>query len=158
MKLLLLFLLASVQLSMAGELVFAEADRADLLQAVKHARMLTTNREIPPEVIRACREETRDDFALANPDEDFQWSDARSSGLGARPIRRLVWGARVANFCIIHYQKGGFAPRYVVVVTSIVKSNAEARVLWSEYTKKMSFEDFVSALKQRQLKQGDARL
>ena len=157
MKLLLFLLLASVQLSCAEELVFSEADRGNLLAVAKQARMLTTNRDIPQEVIRACRKE-KEDFALANPGENFQSTDAVIWGPGTPPRRRLIWGARLGTFCVLHYEKGGHGSPKVLVVTSIVKAGEEAEIIWSEYGKKMSFEDFISALKLRQLKRGADRL
>lgn len=44
---------------------------------------------------------------LANPDENFKMTDFNQV-----PTRRLIWGGLSKDYCLIHYEHGGYAHTY----------------------------------------------
>ena len=66
-------------------------------------------------------------FEMANPEDDFQLTDViTQKGL---PRRRLIFAEISPHKCIVHYENGGYAHTYYVVVFSIDAAQA-ARFVW----------------------------
>ena len=79
---------------------------------------------------------------LADPGQKFRDTDRSDSKL---PQRRLLVAGVSPQYCIVHYERGGFAHGYVVVLFSI--TNEKVDPLWTASSLKMSvLADVKSAL------------
>ena len=121
-------------------------DRKNLL-AAKQVTPLQTMHEIPAEVVEACKDlGGYGEFKLADPGQPFQATDVITEKhlLG----RRLIWAVRFPGYVVIHYESGGVAHSFHVVVIA-VNSSRKARVLWETDTRpgtSNSFAEFQAAL------------
>jgi hypothetical protein len=112
----------------AGEFPkLAAADRQHIL-AAKEVKPLKSMKEIPPEVVQACKGlGGYKDFELADPGQAFQATDVITEKhlLG----RRLMWAVSFPGYVVIHYESGGIAHMFHVVVVE-EDSAKKAHVLW----------------------------
>jgi hypothetical protein len=121
-------------------------DRQHLLTA-KEVTLLRTMREIPAEVVEACKGlGGYGEFKFADPGQPFQATDVitEKNLLG----RRLIWAVRFPGYVVIHYESGGIAHSFHVVVVA-VDSSRKAHVLWETDTRpgtSNSFAEFQAAL------------
>jgi hypothetical protein len=79
--------------------------------------------DLPPSVregLRALFKERA--FAMAEPDAEFQVTDVIiKRGL---PFRRLIIAACSSDHCLVHYEKGGIAHAYNVVLFALNRETA----------------------------------
>lgn len=96
---------------------WTQEERARLLSA----RLLPIHdtADLPQACKKAFASLTREpSFSLANPRTHYQSTDVRSTD-GTLPRRRLVAAGASKDRCVIHYEIGGIATRYAVVVIDI---------------------------------------
>jgi hypothetical protein len=87
--------------------------------------IVTTVEALPDGVkARLARLFKQEKLELANPDQKFNASDV------GRPGRRLIFAGVSKDKCFIHYERGGIAHMYLVVVFEIDK-HQNARLFWS---------------------------
>ena len=88
---------------------------------------ISSVKEIPASVLMKFSEIARDpNLTIANPGEKFQETDVISEeGL---PLRRLIFGGISKDYCLIHYEQGGYAPSYNVILFKL--SGKSADFLW----------------------------
>jgi hypothetical protein len=84
-------------------------------------------REIPASVLMKFAEIAKDpNLKIANPGEKFQATDVISEeGL---PSRRLIFGGISKDYCLIHYERGGYAHSYNVILFKLSAKSAD--FLW----------------------------
>jgi hypothetical protein len=119
--------------SAAGTTRLASSDRAALEQA-KNVEVVYSTAAIPAAVKEACATIISDHrFWLADPGKPFNVTDA---GMDDRiPSRRLIWAAHLPDHFLVHYESGGIAHSFHVILVRFTGSSA--RVVWraaaSEY-------------------------
>jgi hypothetical protein len=122
------------------------ADRKHIL-AAKEVTPLKTMHEIPAEVIRACKGAGGyGDFQLADPGQPFQATDVITAK--NLPSRRLIWAVSFPGYVVVHYESGGIAHMFHVLVVA-VDASKKAHVLWGTDTwpgTAKSFEEFQAEL------------
>ena len=130
--------------SFAGVTKLAAADRQHLLQA-KDAPLVTAMREIPAEVVEACAAASSGGgFQLADAGQPFQVTDVVTDK--DLPAKRLIWAARIPGYMVVHYESGGIAHLYHVMVVAL-DSAKKAHVVWAAGAKPMkSYAEFREAL------------
>lgn len=84
-------------------------------------------KDIPPSVLMKFAEIAKDsNLKIANPGEKFQVTDVIwEKGL---PSRRLIFGGISKDYCLIHYERGGYARSYNVIVFKLSAKSAD--FLW----------------------------
>jgi hypothetical protein len=124
--------------------------REVLFANVTSAKMLRSTRDLPVAVIQACASVAPErEFRLANPGEAFQATDfILDSSL---PRRRLQWAARIPGYYLLHYESGGRARSYHVLLV-VYDDSRNARVVWSAAAIPMKdYNEFLGALKTEKL-------
>jgi hypothetical protein len=102
------------------------ADRTHLLEVDQFTASRSVD-AIPATVRTAFAIGVKDStFAMANPEQDYQEGDVIVQG--GLPWRRLIFSARSADHCLIHYEMGGRGHSYHVVLFKM--SRREASVTW----------------------------
>jgi len=121
-------LAATSVVSVAAVTKLAPDDRRRLLEA-HDVRLLRTMRQIPEKVVRACASVSASrDFRLADAGRPFEATDViRKESL---PRKRLIWAALLPGYAIVHYESGGYALSYHVLVVSFDPPKT-ARVVWA---------------------------
>jgi hypothetical protein len=122
----------------------AAADREKLLKATD-APLVTTMHEIPAEVVKACAAASSGGgFELADAGKPFQVTDVITDE--KLPGKRLDWAARIPGYMIVHYETGGIAHAYHVMVVAL-DLEKKAHVVWAALAKPMkSYAEFRAAL------------
>jgi len=122
----------------------AAADREKLLKATD-APLVTTMHEIPAEVVKACAAASSGGgFELADAGKPFQVTDVITDE--KLPGKRLDWAARIPGYMIVHYETGGIAHAYHVMVVAL-DPEKKAHVVWAALAKPMkSYAEFRAAL------------
>jgi hypothetical protein len=83
-------------------------------------------------------------FELADAGQPFQVTDVVTDK--KLPGKRLIWAARLPGYMVVHYETGGIAHSYHVMVVAI-DSAKKAHVVWAAAAKPMkSYAEFREAL------------
>ncbi|EDY16811.1 hypothetical protein CfE428DRAFT_5620 [Chthoniobacter flavus Ellin428] len=121
------------------------ADREHLLQA-KDPPLVTTMHEIPAEVVEACAAASSGGgFELADAGQPFQATDV----IIGKPLpgKRLIWAARLPGYMVVHYESGGIAHLYHVMVVALDSSKKKVHVVWAAGARPMkSYAEFRETL------------
>jgi len=120
-----------------------DADRK-ALESESRFRTLADSELLPREVSDFCADING---LLAMPGDRWSATDARSAG-GILPTRRLVWAARSDAYFVVHYEQGGFAHTYHVVVASAEPDASAFKLIWRASGPRLrDYPNFVRALK-----------
>jgi len=139
------FVFASISATTLAQVTkLAAGDREKLLKATD-APLVTTMHEIPAEVIKACAAASSGGgFELADAGKPFQVTDVITDE--KLPGKRLDWAARIPGYMIVHYETGGIAHAYHVMVVAL-EPDKKAHVVWAAMAKPMkSYAEFRAAL------------
>jgi len=92
---------------------------------------ISSVKEIPASVLMKFAEIAKDpNLKIANPGEKFQATDVISeAGLSSR---RLIFGGISKEYCVLHYERGGRAHSYYVILFK--RSGNDASFLWGGVT------------------------
>jgi hypothetical protein len=131
-------------ISLADVTKLAAADRQKLLQAAD-APLVTTMHDIPADVIKACAAASSGGgFELADAGRPFQVTDVITEK--NLPGKRLIWAARIPGYLVVHYERGGIAHSYHVMVIAL-ESSKKPHVVWAAAAKPMkNYGEFRAAL------------
>lgn len=66
---------------------------------------------------------------LAEPGEKWNATDAIIDP--TLPGKRLIWAAVGTDYYVVHYERGGIAHTFHVVVAKLAKDEAKPKVVWS---------------------------
>jgi hypothetical protein len=130
-------------------------DRKALQRGRESVRMIRSTGEIAPAVTRACAAVILDHkFEMANPGKPFQVTDVISTP--NLPWRRLIWVASIPGYDVVHYERGGIAHSFHILLVASGKAPRPARVIWSAVATGAraplnAYDDFLDALKTGQL-------
>ena len=88
---------------------------------------ISSVKDIPASVLAKFAEIAKDpNIKIANPGEKFQATDViYEKGL---PSRRLIWGGLSKEYCVVHYEQGGYAHSFRVIL--LRRSGNDATFLW----------------------------
>jgi hypothetical protein len=65
---------------------------------------------------------------LADPGQKWNATDAIIDP--TLPGKRLIWAAVDDEYCVVHYERGGIAHTYHVLVARLRNDNTQAKVVW----------------------------
>jgi hypothetical protein len=83
-----------------------------------------SSRDLPPAIITICDE----DGNLAHPGQNWNATDSITDP--SLPATRLIWGAIGGEYYIVHYERGGIAHTYHMLVATLVNNDAKPNVVW----------------------------
>lgn len=69
-----------------------------------------------------------DDGRLAEPGQKWNATDAITDP--TLPGKRLIWAAVDGEYYVVHYERGGIAHTFHVLVATLTKNNAKPKVIW----------------------------
>ena|SRR5438876_4807768 len=100
-------------------------DRKALQDASRfHEVHVTTN--LPPAILALC--DGGGDGKLADPGQKWNATDAIMDP--TLPGKRLIWAAVGGEYYVVHYERGGIAHTFHVLVAKLPKNDAKPKVLW----------------------------
>src|SRR4051812_29726940 len=115
-----IFLLTMVSLAAplrADVTKLTPGERAALTEGARKVEMISSTAAIPSEVMEACvARRGGHEFRLAEPGQPFQVTDAVFDQ--TLLSRRLIWAAALPGHYLIHYEAGGIAHGYFLLLVS----------------------------------------
>ena len=100
----------------------APGDRK-LLQDSSRFHEVHSTGNLPPAVVALCGDK------VAEPGGNWNATDAISDP--TLPSRRLIWAAIGDQYFVVHYERGGIAHTFHILVAKLAKNDAQPKVVWS---------------------------
>ena len=99
-------------------------DRKALLDTSRFHEVHSTN-DLPPAIVALC---TGDNGRLADPGQKWNATDVIMDP--TLPGKRLIWAAVDGEYYVAHYERGGVAHTFHVLVATLIRNNAKPKVIW----------------------------
>ncbi|MGE5209287.1 MAG: hypothetical protein ACM3KL_08160 [Alphaproteobacteria bacterium] len=103
----------------------AAQDRAALENASRFHEVHSTS-DLPPAVLALC--DGGGDGTLAEPGQKWNATDVIMDP--SLPGKRLIWAAVGGDYYVVHYERGGIAHTYHILVAKLTKGNAKPKPVW----------------------------
>jgi len=97
------------------------ADRKVLQDSSRFHEVHATS-DLPHAVIALCA----DDGRIAEPGQNWQATDVITDS--TLPGKRLIWAAVGGDYYVVHYERGGIAHTFHVLVATL--TNNDAKLVW----------------------------
>jgi hypothetical protein len=98
-------------------------DRSMLRDSPRFHEVHSTN-DLPAAIVTFCAEDGR----LAEPGQ--KWNATDSIMDPTLPGKRLIWAAVGGEYYVVHYERGGIAHTFHVLVARLTKNDAKPKVVW----------------------------
>jgi hypothetical protein len=82
--------------------------------------------DLPSAIVALC---AGDEGKIADPGQRWNATDVIVDT--SLPGKRLIWGAIGGEYYVVHYERGGIAHTYHVLVAKLPKGGATPKVIWS---------------------------
>jgi hypothetical protein len=122
MKHLVLYLVCAVgtqSLCCADVTKLSAADRKTLQDSSRFHEIHST-KELPPAIVALCGDK------IAEPGQNWNATDVVSDP--NLPAKRLIWAAIGGSYYVVHYERGGIAHTYHVLVAKVPEGNAKPNI------------------------------
>ena len=81
--------------------------------------------DLPSAIVALC---AGDDGKIAEPGQNWNATDAITDP--TLPSKRLIWAAIGGDYYVVHYERGGIAHTYHILVAKLTKDNAKPKEVW----------------------------
>lgn len=95
------------------------------LQESSHFHEVRATANLPLAVIALCADESG---RLAEPGQKWEATDVITDT--TLPRKRLIWAAIAGEYYVVHYERGGYAHSFHVLVAMLTKGDAKPKVVW----------------------------
>lgn len=99
-------------------------DRRKLQDASQFHEVYSTE-DLPPPIVALC---TNGVGKLAEPGQKWNATDAITDP--TLPGKRLIWAAVGGEYYVVHYERGGIAHTFHILVAKLTKNDAKPKVVW----------------------------
>jgi len=100
-------------------------DRKILDKASQFHEVHSTS-DLPSAVLALC--DGSGDGKLAEPGQKWNATDAIIDP--TLPGKRLIWAAVGSGYYVVHYERGGIAHTYHILVAKVIKDGAKPKAVW----------------------------
>jgi hypothetical protein len=119
----LLFAVAIQSFCYADVTKLPAGDRKALQDSSRFHEVHSTG-DLPPSIVVLCGNGGR----LAEPGQKWNATDAIIDP--TLPGKRLIWAAVGGEYYVVHYERGGIAHSFHVLVAKLMKDDAKPKVVW----------------------------
>jgi hypothetical protein len=119
----LLFAVA-IQSWCCGDVTKLPAEDRRALQDSSRFHEVHSTGDLPAAIVALCA----DDGRLAEPGQKWNATDAITDP--TLPGKRLIWAAVDGEYYVVHYERGGIAHTFHVLVATLTKNNTKPKVIW----------------------------
>ena len=98
------------------------ADRKALQDASRFHEIHST-RDLPPAIVALCGDK------VADPGQNWNATDSITDP--TLPWKRLIWAATGGDYYVVHYERGGIAHTFHVLVAKLNKGESKSKIVWS---------------------------
>src|SRR5437867_6734347 len=124
-RLYLLFAVAIQSLCWGDVTKLSTEDRKTLEGASRFQEIHSTS-DLPAAILALC--DGGGDGRLAEPGQKWNATDVITDP--TLPGKRLIWGAVGGECYVVHYERGGIAHTYHILVAKLTKDNAKPKAVW----------------------------
>jgi hypothetical protein len=117
------FIVAIQGLCCADVTKLATEDRRVLGAYLGYHEVHSTS-DLPPAILALCG----GDGKLAEPGEKWNATDVITDP--TLPGKRLIWAAVGGDYYVVHYERGGIAHSFHILVARLAKADAKPKVVW----------------------------
>ena len=108
---------------------------------------INTVKRLPKSVVSLCAEKKG---RMLDPNEEWGSFDVMMEG--SRQTIRLVWAVTGSGYAVVHYERGGLARSFHVLVAAINPENGESSLVWKAIGGKYAnFDEFMLAFNNNDL-------
>ena len=122
-RLYVLLAVAMQSLCNANVTKLSPEDRRTLQDSPRFHEVHSTN-DLRAAIVTLCAEDGR----LAEPGQKWNATDAIMDP--TLPGKRLIWAAVGGEYYVVHYERGGIAHTFHVLVAKLAKNEAKPKVVW----------------------------
>jgi hypothetical protein len=106
-----------------------------------------SGRDLPPAVVALCVD---DNGKLADPGQNWNATDAVTDP--TLPWKRLIWAAVGGDYYVVHYERGGIAHSFHVLVAKLTKADGKPKIIWQAVGRQLKdYSAFLDALRNGKL-------
>jgi hypothetical protein len=98
------------------------ADDRKVLQDSSRFHQIHSTHDLPSAIVVLCGDK------LAEPGQNWNATDSISDP--ALPAKRLIWAALGSDYYVVHYERGGIAHTYHILVAKLAKDEPKPKVVW----------------------------
>ena len=99
----------------------AAADRKVLQDSSRFHEVHSTS-DLPPAILTLCGDK------LAERGQNWNATDAISDP--SLPAKLLIWAGISGDYYVVHYERGGIAHTYHVLVAKLAKDETKPKIIW----------------------------
>ena len=101
------------------------AEDRKVLENVARFREVHSTGDLPGPIIVLCAGDKKN---LAEPGGNWNATDSIIDP--SLPAKRLIWAAMGGDYYVVHYERGGIAHTFHVMVARFTKNNSDAKLVW----------------------------
>jgi hypothetical protein len=120
----LFFLVAVQSFSYADVTKLLSEDRR-VLQDASHFHEVHSTKDLPPSVVALC---VGDKGRLAEPGQNWNATDSITDP--TLPDKRLIWAEVGDDYYVVHYERGGIAHSFHILVAKLSREDTKPKVIW----------------------------
>lgn len=102
------------------------AEDRKALENASHFHEVHFTSDLPPAVLALC--DGGGDGKLAEPGQKWNATDAIIDP--TLPGKRLIWAAVGNDYYVVHYERGGIAHTFHILVAKLTKNDSKPKVVW----------------------------
>jgi hypothetical protein len=122
------------------------ADRKTLEDSSRFHEIHSTS-DLPPAIVAICGGDKNN---LAEPGGKWNPTDVVMDA--TLPSKRLIWAAKGGDYYVVHYERGGIAHTFHILVAKLVNDDAKPKIVWSAMGRPFKdYAAFVQALRSGKL-------
>jgi hypothetical protein len=138
---------AAIQFSCYADVTKLSSDDRKVLQDSSRFHEVHSTKDLPPAVIALCVD---DKGKVADPGQNWNATDSITDP--TLPWKRLIWAAVGGEYYVVHYERGGIAHSFHVLVARLPKDGAKPKVIWSSVGRQLKdYAAFLDALRNGKL-------
>ncbi len=96
-----------------------------MLQDLSRFHEVHSIHDLPSAIVKLCAE----DGHIADPGQNWNATDAIMDP--TLPAKRLIWAAIGGEYYVVHYERGGIAHTFHILIAKLMKDDAKPKVVWS---------------------------
>jgi len=82
--------------------------------------------DLPPAIVALC---TGENGKIADPGQKWNATDAIVDP--TLPAKRLIWARVGGDYYVVHYERGGIAHTFHILVATLIKNDSTPKLVWS---------------------------
>lgn len=124
------------------------AERQKALLEADRVREINTTTNLPPAVYALCAD---DRGRLANPGKQWEATDVIKDD--KLPRKRLIWAVLDGDYYVVHYERGGRAHSFHVLIAQIEDGGTKPTFIWRGIARKQieDLKEFLDAVARNRL-------